>query len=91
MDKTRYLQLFLAAQIEASSKNSDEAKTMITGEAFDTTIPVSEDGRISVKEDYRFMLYRHWNLCPCCTSSPRTWHCGLHRKNLNVSKRSVSH
>ena len=60
--QTRYGQLFLAAQIEVSSKNSDEAKTMITGEAFDTTIPVSEDGRISVKEDYRFMLYRHWNL-----------------------------
>ena len=62
MDKTRYGQLFLAAQIEVSSKNSDEAKTMITGDTFDTTIPVSEDGRISYKEDYRFMLYRHWNL-----------------------------
>lgn len=62
MNTDTYHRLFQGAQTEVASKNSDEAKTMLTGEAFDTVIPVSEDGRITANEDYRFFLYRHWNL-----------------------------
>lgn len=73
IDHGRYLQLLQDVRIDVSSKNGPRPKTMTSGENPDgtggTEIPVAEDGRIEDRLDYRFMLYRHWNLYDAMTYS----------------------
>lgn len=55
-----YVELLQDLQTEVSAKNSPQGRTIAADDG--TEVPVAEDGRITFEEDYRFMLYRYWNL-----------------------------